>query len=89
MSATIVGERRQITLPAEVCEPAHIDVGDQIDWRFEGNEIRGRKLAPPTSRRDTAKLTRDGKTGLLYFDTDTTYEEMESAALNANLDRGQ
>ena len=89
MSASIVGERRQITLPDEVCEPAHIDVGDQIDWRFDGNEIRGRKLTPPISPRDGAKLTRDGKTGLLYFDTDATYEEMESAALNANPDSGQ
>jgi hypothetical protein len=89
VSATIVRERREVTLPAEVCEPAHIEVGDQIDWRFEGNEIRGRKLVPVAGRRGSARLTRDPQTGLVYFDAPASYDEMESAALNANADRGQ
>jgi bifunctional DNA-binding transcriptional regulator/antitoxin component of YhaV-PrlF toxin-antitoxin module len=89
MSATIVRERRQVTLPAEVCEPAGIEVGDQIDWRLEGDEIRGRKLAPVVSRRSSAKLVKDPRTGLVYFDTPISDEELEAAALNANLDRGQ
>ena len=44
MSATIVREKRQTTLPADVVEAAGIRVNDQVDWRFEDGEIRGRKL---------------------------------------------
>jgi bifunctional DNA-binding transcriptional regulator/antitoxin component of YhaV-PrlF toxin-antitoxin module len=46
MSAAIVREKRQTTLPADVVEAAGIRVNDQVDWRFEDGEIRGRKLAP-------------------------------------------
>jgi hypothetical protein len=46
MSATIIKENRDTTLPADVCEPAGIRPGDQIEWRFESGEIRGRRLAP-------------------------------------------
>jgi bifunctional DNA-binding transcriptional regulator/antitoxin component of YhaV-PrlF toxin-antitoxin module len=48
MSATVVRDRRQTTLPAEVCEAAGIEVNDQVEWRFEAGEIRGRKLKPET-----------------------------------------
>lgn len=89
VSSTIVRERLQITLPAEVCEPAHIEVGDQIDWRFEGDEIRGRKLAPVPGGRSNAKVVKDPETGMLYLDVPIDADEMEAAALNANLDRGQ
>ncbi len=66
MSATIVREKRQTTLPLDVCEPAGIEPGDQIDWRFESGEIRGRKLIPLGPRRVQAKLTRRG--GRLTFE---------------------
>ena len=46
MSATIVREKRQTTLPADVVKAAGIRVNDQVDWRFEDGEIRGRKLIP-------------------------------------------
>lgn len=46
MSATAVREKGQPPLPADVCEPAGVMPGDQIDWRFEAGEIRGRKLKP-------------------------------------------
>ena len=48
MNATVVRARRQTTLPADVCAAAGIDIDDQVDWRFEGGEIRGRKLKPET-----------------------------------------
>jgi bifunctional DNA-binding transcriptional regulator/antitoxin component of YhaV-PrlF toxin-antitoxin module len=54
-SATAVRKKRQTTLPAEVCEPAGIEVGDQIDWRFEGGEIRGRKLIPEVEKTATVR----------------------------------
>jgi bifunctional DNA-binding transcriptional regulator/antitoxin component of YhaV-PrlF toxin-antitoxin module len=44
MSATTIREQRQTTLPAEVCEAAGLSPGDQVDWRIEDGEIRGRKL---------------------------------------------
>lgn len=41
-------EKRQVTLPQEVLQAAGIKVDDQVDWRFEGGEIRGKKLVPET-----------------------------------------
>lgn len=49
MSATIVREKRQTTLPQDVAEAAGIEPGDQVDWTFEAGEIRGRKLVPAKS----------------------------------------
>jgi len=46
MSATILREKRQTTLPTEIVRAAGLRVSDQIDWRFEDGEIRGRKLVP-------------------------------------------
>jgi bifunctional DNA-binding transcriptional regulator/antitoxin component of YhaV-PrlF toxin-antitoxin module len=46
MSATVVREKRQVTLPREVVQAAGIKVDDQVDWRFEDGEIRGKKLVP-------------------------------------------
>ena len=49
MSATVVREKRQVTLPREVIQAAGIEVDDQVDWRFEDGEIRGKKLVPETA----------------------------------------
>ena len=49
MNATVVGERRQVTLPQEVVQAAGIKADDQVDWRFEDGEIRGKKLVPVTA----------------------------------------
>jgi hypothetical protein len=46
MSATVVRAKRQTTLPEDVCQAAGIQIRDQVDWRFEEGEIRGRKLVP-------------------------------------------
>ena len=46
MSVTIMREKRQVTLPQDVVQAAGIKVDDQVDWRFEGGEIRGKKLVP-------------------------------------------
>jgi bifunctional DNA-binding transcriptional regulator/antitoxin component of YhaV-PrlF toxin-antitoxin module len=46
MSATVVRERNEITLPGDILEAAGIHVKDQVEWRFEDGEIRGRKLDP-------------------------------------------
>ena len=62
MSATPVREKRQVTLPHDVFHAAGLRVDDQVDWRFEAGEIRGRKLARQTEpKRIVAKLIRRGK----------------------------
>jgi len=50
VSATAIGDRRQTTLPADVCQAAGLQADDQIEWRFEQGEIRGRKLTPPAPK---------------------------------------
>ena len=41
-------EKRQVTLPQDVVQAAGIKVDDQVDWRFEDGEIRGKKLVHET-----------------------------------------
>ena len=48
MNATVVGEKRQVTLPQEVVQAAGIKADDLVDWRFEDGEIHGKKLVPET-----------------------------------------
>jgi bifunctional DNA-binding transcriptional regulator/antitoxin component of YhaV-PrlF toxin-antitoxin module len=50
MSATVVRAKRQTTLPEDVCQAAGIRIRDQVDWRCEQGEIRGRKLVPVRER---------------------------------------
>jgi len=58
MSATVVRAKRQTTLPEAVCEAAGIRIHDQVDWRFEEGEIRGRKLVPACEK---VRITRPVK----------------------------
>ena len=67
MSATAIREKRQITIPEDVSEAAGLKPGDQVDWRFEDGEIRGRKMVREPARRVVATLVRRG--GRLVFDT--------------------
>jgi len=67
MSTTGIREKRQTTIPQEVCEAAGLRPGDEVEWRFEDGEIRGRKLVPQAEpRRIVAKLVRRG--GELVFE---------------------
>ena len=45
MSATIIDKKRRMTLPESVCEAVGLKPNDQVEWRAEAGEIRGRKLA--------------------------------------------
>ncbi len=40
----MVRAKRQTTLPEDVCAAAGIQIRDQVDWRYQDGEIRGRKL---------------------------------------------
>ena len=46
-------ERRQITLPAGVCQAAGVRLNDHVEWRFEGGEIRGVKRVAAVPKRLT------------------------------------
>jgi AbrB family looped-hinge helix DNA binding protein len=78
MSTTGIRDRRQITLPAEVSDAAGLEPGDQVEWRFEDGEIRGRKLVPQAERRIVVKLVRSG--GALLADTSGLTIEAEAIA---------
>jgi len=67
VNATAIGEKRQTTIPQEVCEAAGLRPGDQVDWRFEDGEIRGRKVVPQPERRIVVNLVHKG--GALVADT--------------------
>src|SRR5665213_224718 len=45
MSATIIDKKHRMTLPEAICEAVGLKPNDQIEWRVEDGEIRGRKLA--------------------------------------------
>ena len=76
MSATAVKEQGQATLPADVLKAAGLKAGDQVDWRFEEGEIRGRKVA--AEPRIVSKLVR--KNGALVCDTDGLQIDAEDIA---------
>ena len=44
MNATVMDKKRRMTLPGSVCEAVGLKPNDQIEWRVEAGEIRGRKL---------------------------------------------
>jgi bifunctional DNA-binding transcriptional regulator/antitoxin component of YhaV-PrlF toxin-antitoxin module len=68
MKATALRQKGQFTLPSQVVEAAGLQINDQIDWRFEDGEIRGRKLVPQSKpRRIIGKLVERG--GALVLET--------------------
>jgi bifunctional DNA-binding transcriptional regulator/antitoxin component of YhaV-PrlF toxin-antitoxin module len=80
MSATVVRAKRQTTLPEAICQAAGIRIRDQVEWRFEAGEIRGRKLVPT---RGKARIVRPIKfkdlliaPQNLEFDLDQLDEEL-------------
>jgi len=48
MYATIIDKKRRMTLPEPVCEAAGLKPNDQVEWRVEAGEIRGRRRNMPT-----------------------------------------
>jgi bifunctional DNA-binding transcriptional regulator/antitoxin component of YhaV-PrlF toxin-antitoxin module len=46
MSATIIDKKHRLTLPESVCVAVGLKPNDQVEWRVEDGEIRGRKLVP-------------------------------------------
>ena len=83
MSATVVREKRQTTLPADVVEAAGIRVNDQVDWRFEDGEIRGRKLVPAARKGGRLKIVK--KSGFLMLEGPLDRQEI-IAAIRADRD---
>ena len=44
MNATVIDKKRRMTLPESVCEAVGLKPNDQVEWRVEAGEIRGRRL---------------------------------------------
>ena len=91
MSATAVRAKRQTTLPEDVCTAAGIRIHDQVEWRFEEGEIRGRKLVPardlvrrvrPVKFKDLLIVPGDVEIDLERMDADL---RQEREALNEHL----
>jgi bifunctional DNA-binding transcriptional regulator/antitoxin component of YhaV-PrlF toxin-antitoxin module len=68
MNATAVDDKRRTTLPQSVFDAAGLKPNDQIEWRVEQGEIRGRKVGaergstevfPPGSLVEYLTLERD------------------------------
>ena len=49
MNATVVDDKRRTTLPQSVLDAAGLRPNDQIEWRVEQGEIRGRKVGANAS----------------------------------------
>jgi bifunctional DNA-binding transcriptional regulator/antitoxin component of YhaV-PrlF toxin-antitoxin module len=86
MSATVVREKRQTTLPEDVCQAAGIRIRDQVEWRFEEGEIRGRKLVPirkkarivrPVRFKDLLIMPQNLEIDLEQLDEDLRQEQKE------------
>jgi bifunctional DNA-binding transcriptional regulator/antitoxin component of YhaV-PrlF toxin-antitoxin module len=44
MSATIIDKKHRMTLPESICAAVGLKPNDQVEWRVQDGEIRGRKL---------------------------------------------
>ena len=45
MNTTVLDKKRRVTLPESVCEAAGLKPNDQVEWRVEAGQLRGRRLA--------------------------------------------
>jgi bifunctional DNA-binding transcriptional regulator/antitoxin component of YhaV-PrlF toxin-antitoxin module len=77
VSATIVSEKNQTTLPDEIVEAAGIRPNDQVDWSFENGKIIGRKLAP--EKEEKPGLTVVKRNGHYMLSGNITREEILAA----------
>jgi bifunctional DNA-binding transcriptional regulator/antitoxin component of YhaV-PrlF toxin-antitoxin module len=59
--------KRQTTLPENVCQAAGIKIRDQVEWRVEAGEIRGRVLKPREPKIITHKARLVRRQGHLVF----------------------
>jgi hypothetical protein len=56
MTDTLLREKNQVTLSSEVVEAAGlVPSKDRIVWRFEGGEIRGRKIVRRMSKTEVVR----------------------------------
>jgi bifunctional DNA-binding transcriptional regulator/antitoxin component of YhaV-PrlF toxin-antitoxin module len=44
MNATIIYKKHRMTLPESICAAAGLKPNDQVEWRVQDGEIRGRKI---------------------------------------------
>jgi bifunctional DNA-binding transcriptional regulator/antitoxin component of YhaV-PrlF toxin-antitoxin module len=54
--ATVIDKKRRMTLPEPVCEAVGLKPNDQVEWRVEAGEIRGRRLVAQKPTEDILRL---------------------------------
>jgi hypothetical protein len=74
VSATLVRNKNQTTIPADVLAAAGIRPRDQVEWRYEAGEIRGVKLVP--AKEDGGALTLVKKNGRHFLSRKLTREDI-------------
>jgi hypothetical protein len=89
MSATIVRAKRQTTLPEDVCQAAGIRIRDQVDWRFQDGEIRGRKLVPAPAKAQTARPVKFKDLLILPQDIEVDYGALDRDLRASRNDRDE
>jgi bifunctional DNA-binding transcriptional regulator/antitoxin component of YhaV-PrlF toxin-antitoxin module len=72
MNATVLDKKHRMTLPESVCLAAGLKPNDQIEWRVEDGEIRGRKLTATKPK----EMFPPGSL-LKYFNSERDKEELE------------
>jgi bifunctional DNA-binding transcriptional regulator/antitoxin component of YhaV-PrlF toxin-antitoxin module len=71
MQATVIDKKRRMTLPESVCQAVGLKPHDQVEWRAEAGEIRGRRLVP----QETKEVFPPGSL-LKYFTPERDKEEL-------------
>jgi bifunctional DNA-binding transcriptional regulator/antitoxin component of YhaV-PrlF toxin-antitoxin module len=89
MSATIVRAKRQTTLPEDVCQAAGIRIRDQVDWRFQDGEIRGRKLVPAPAKAQTVRPVKFKDLLILPQDIEVDFNRLDQELRAAREERDE
>jgi bifunctional DNA-binding transcriptional regulator/antitoxin component of YhaV-PrlF toxin-antitoxin module len=71
MNATVMDKKRRMTLPESVCQAVGLKPNDQVEWRVEAGEIRGRRLVA-----QKPKETFPPGSLLKYFNPERDKEEL-------------
>jgi len=89
MSATVVRAKRQTTLPEDVCQAAGIRIRDQIDWRFEDGEIRGRKLVSAPGKTQLVQPVKFKDLLILPPDIEVDFEQWDRQIRDEKAERDE
>jgi bifunctional DNA-binding transcriptional regulator/antitoxin component of YhaV-PrlF toxin-antitoxin module len=52
MNATTIDKKHRMTIPDSIVAAAGLKPNDQVEWRVQDGEIRGRKLLPRKTKQE-------------------------------------